>query len=451
MMAPRLAHADSIFQAMAKAYQNNPDLNAARAGLRATDEGVAIAKSGLRPQIAASLGIQSSRDTGNLSTTVTGVDENSQPTRRTVQLGAVTTNSATAGITLTQPIFDGFQTLNNVRAAKSNVFVGRQQLRGTEISILQAAAQAYTNVGRDKQIVQIRRESLDFLREQLNAADARLKVGEGTRTDVAQARAQLAATRASLQSAIAQEASSEAVYRQIVGTAPSGIQFPPTRTKYVPNSLSTALSVGREENPDILAAQYSVDAQGYQVKSAEGALLPGVNLQGSVDTNNNGITETTVGASVNIPIYQGGAVTGQIRQAKELLGQQRIQVDSTRRQVDQNITSTWSQYQAFKANISAQRESIDAAKLALNGVVEERKVGQSTTLDVLDQQQILLNNQETLVTAQANAAVYGYMLLAYMGRLTVPRLDLNVPNYDPKVHYEETKDRWYGLRTVDGR
>jgi outer membrane protein len=432
---PQSANAESVLGAMAKAYQNNPDLNAARAGLRATDEGVPIAKAGMRPTISAEVDLSATRIDGHLPRV--GIDREQE--------------TATAGLVLTQPVFDGFQTLNNIRAAESNVFVSREQLRGTQISILQAAAQAYADVARDKEIVTIRRQNLGFLQEQLKAANARLQVGEGTRTDVAQAQAQLSAAQALLQSAIAQEKSSEAVYTQIVGVRPVGVKLPSPLTRRLPTTLTEALEIGRRENPTILAAQYSVDVAGYNVKSAEGTLLPGVNLQGSVQTDNTGSTTSTIAAQLVIPLYQGGAASARVRQSKELLGQSRIQVDSARRQVDQQIITTWTQFKAFQANIDAEQASVKAARLALNGVIEERKVGQRTTLDVLNSQQTALTARESLVQARTNSVVASYTLLAYMGRLTVSNLGLNVAEYHPEDHYKRTKDRWFGLRTVDGR
>lgn len=428
------ARAETIFGAMAKAYKNNPDLNAARAGLRATDEGVPIARAGIMPKLSAGATLSATNLKGNLTPLQRANEQNAQ-----------------IALTVTQPIFDGFQTLNNVRAAESNVFASREQLRATQINILQAAAQAFVDVARDKEIVTIRRQNLEFLREQVKASNARLNVGEGTRTDVAQSQAQLSAAQALLQSAIAQEKSSEAVYQQIVGDRPVGVHMPSAPSRLLPPSLSRALSVGRAENPSILGAQYNVDASGYQVKSAEGALLPGVSVQGSIYNNSTGVTGSSIQAQINIPLYQGGAASGRVRQQKELLGQARIQVDSARQNVDQQIVTAWTQYKAFQANISANQESIKAAKLALSGVVEERKVGQSTTLDVLNSQQIVLNNQETLVQAQANAVVASYNLLGYMGRLTVKHLGLRVPEYHPEAHYDAVKDKWFGLRTVDGR
>ncbi|MCA1440156.1 TolC family outer membrane protein [Ensifer sp. IC4062] len=438
LIAPHAALAETIAGAMAKAYANNPDLNAARAGLRATDEGVPIAKSGFRPQIAASA-------TGTL--TRTDIEKT----------GTRDFHSGQIGISITQMIFDGFQTLNNVRAAESNVFSSRETLKANEIQILLAAAQAYANIARDQQVVSIRRQNLAFLREQLNASQARLEVGEGTRTDVSQAEAELANAQSLLVSAIAQLKQSEAVYVQIVGVAPTGIRQPAPASKSMPRSLDQAVATGLRENPQILAAQYAVDSAGFQVKSAEGTMLPGVVLQGAVTRNTGnagqGLDDTTasITARLEVPIYQGGAEYGQIRQAKEILGQQRILVDSARASVQQTVVSAYAQLDSALARITASRSQISAANLALEGVIEERKVGQRTTLDVLDSQQDVLDAQESLAAAQRDAVVASYSLLAAMGRLTVRTQGLAVAEYRSEEHYEAVKDKWFGLRTVDGR
>lgn len=437
LFQPLAASAETIFGAMAKAYKNNPDLNAARAGLRATDEGVPIAKSGYRPQVAATA-------TGTL-------------TRLDNINGTNDFKSSSVGITITQTIFDGFQTLNNVRAAESNVFAGRETLKANEISILLAAAESYANIARDQQIVSIRKKNLAFLREQLNAAQARLDVGEGTRTDVSLADAQLAQAQALLVSAVAQLKQSEAVYVQIVGEAPKAIKQPSPASKALPGSLDQAVATGLREHPTILAASYNVDTAGYQVKSAEGTMLPGVVLQGAVTRQTGDSSPTATGTSssitarLNVPIYQGGAEYGQIRQAKERLGQQRILVDSARAQVQQNVVSAYAQLEAAQALISASRQQISAANQALSGVIEERNVGQRTTLDVLDAQQTVLQAQESLVSAQRNAVVASYSVIAATGRLTIATQGLQVAEYRAEEHYEAVKDKWFGLRTVDGR
>jgi outer membrane protein len=426
-LAPQPVFAETIYQAMAKAYENNPDLNAARAGLRATDEGVALAKSGYRPFIGAEATTTSTNASGRV------------------------TNSASVGVSITQTLFDGFQTRNNVRAAEAAVFAGRENLRGTEIDILLATVQAYANVNRDNQIVVYRKQNIAFLQEQFSAARARFDVGESTRTDVSLAEAQLAGAKASLTAAVAQAKSSAAVYAQIVGSIPKDLKPVPLPSKLLPASLDIAVAQGTREHPAVLAALFGVDAAGYKVKSEEGAFLPGVTVSGSVAEADGGVSTSQIQAKVTVPLYQGGAASAQVRQAKEQLGQQRILVDSARRSIEQSVVSSWTQMEAARATIEANRAQLSAANLALNGVVEERRVGQRTTLDVLNAQQTVLNAKEAISQSERNAIVASFSVLASTGKLTIDRLGLHVANYRPEVHYEATKDRWYGLRTVDGR
>ncbi|MBC7280783.1 TolC family outer membrane protein [Hoeflea sp.] len=426
-LLPQAASAETLYQAMAKAYENNPDLNAARAGLRATDEGVALAKSGYRPTIAAEAITTSTNTNGFVN------------------------NSASIGVSINQTLFDGFQTRNNVRAAEAQVFAGRENLRGTEIDILLATVQAYANVTRDNQIVTYRQQNISFLQEQFSAARARFDVGESTRTDVSLAEAELAGARASLTAAIAQAKSSAAVYAQIVGTVPNNLQPVKLPRRLLPGSLEAAVAQGTTEHPAVLAALFGVDAAGYAVKSQEGAFLPGVRVSGTVSKADEGVDTAQIQARLTIPIYQGGAASASVRQAKERLGQQRILVDSARRSIEQSVVSSWTQMEASLATIEANRAQISAANLALNGVVEERRVGQRTTLDVLNAQQTVLTAKEAISQSERNAIVASFSVLASTGKLTIDRLGLAVANYSPAEHYEATKDRWYGLRTVDGR
>ncbi|MFD1326969.1 TolC family outer membrane protein [Mycoplana ramosa] len=445
--------AETLAGAMAKTYANNPDLNAARAALRAIDENVTIAKAAMRPQINGVAEANATRRQFDKDCAVTPspVFGCSQP------LGRRDTFTSSYGISITQQIFDGFQTLNRVRSAEANVLANREALRAQEISILLAAVEAYTNIARDQAIVVIRQKNLAFLREQLNASKARLNVGEGTQTDVSLAEAQLAEAEALLVSARAALKSSEAVYFQIVGDQPKNIKQPPPATRGVPRNLDQAVAAGLRDNPQILSAERSVDAAGYNVKAAEGTMLPGVSLQGDVfkSVNDSGSTNDNVAGSISarvtIPLYQGGAEYGQIRQAKERLGQQRILVDSARLEVQQTIISVYTQFEAALAAIKANEAEIEAANLALAGVVEERNVGQRTTLDVLIAQQTVLDAQERLVISQRIAVVASYSLLASIGRLTVRDQGLQVAEYRAGDHYEAVKDKWFGLRTVDGR
>lgn len=444
---PQAAGAETLAGAMAKAYANNPDLNAARALLRAIDENVTIAKSGMRPRITG---------VAEATATRTILDQPQLNILGKPIPGSRRSDIATTsyGITITQQIFDGFQTLNRVRAAEANVLANRESLRASEISILLAAVESYANIARDQQIVAIRKQNLAFLREQLNAANARLAVGEGTRTDVSIAAAELAAAEALLTTAVSQLKQSEAAYVQIVGEAPAGIKQPSPAAKAMPRTLDQAVATGMRENPSILAAQRGVEAAGYDVKAAEGSMLPGVSLQGDLykrgnDTTSSGDNLTgAISARLVVPIYQGGAEYGQIRQAKERLGQTQLLVDSARMEVQRTIVSAHAQFEAARAAIAATSAQIEAAQMALDGVVEERNVGQRTTLDVLNAQQNVLDARENMVASQREAVVASYSLLAATGQLTVRSQGLQVAEYRAEEHYEAVKDKWFGLRTV---
>ena len=434
VLAPSSASfAETITGAMAKAYANNPDLNAARASLRAVDEGVPIAKSGFRPRIAA-----------NATGSAVRFDSNS------ISKPLDYTNRS-AGITITQQVFDGFQTLNSVRVAEATAFAERESVRANEISTLLSAAEAFANVARDQDVVAIRKQNLSFLRQQVDAAGSRQRLGEGTLTDVNQAQAQAAEAKALLAAAVAQLRQSEATYLQIVGDPASGIKQAKPAERNLPRTLDLAVATGIKEHPAVAAALHRVDAADYRVKQAEGTMLPGVTLQGSISrslTDQPGEVPNSANAAVTarieIPIYQGGSEYGQIRQAKERAGQQAILVDSVRAEVRQTIMQAFAQLDGARATISATRERIAAATRALSGVIEERKAGQRTTLDVLDAQQSVLVARETLAAAQRNAVVASYSLLAATGRLTVKGQGIPVAEYDAERHYNAVKNKAFG-------
>ncbi|RCS24227.1 transporter [Phyllobacterium salinisoli] len=428
--------AETLSGALAKAYQNNATLNSSRSGVRVRDEDVAIAKSGYRPTISGTVDVGRSRS--------------GQSNRYTT--------AGTYGITLNQTLFDGFQTRNNVASAEAMVYAQRENLRNDEVNTLFQAAQAYMDVYQNRQIVVLRERNLAAMNEQVRAARARLDVGEGTRTDVAQAEATRSTAIAQLNQARANVKSAEAVYRQVIGTSPGSLRTASAASKALPRSIDQAYQIAAASHPAILATKYAVDAAGYTVKAREGALLPTVGLSASVSHTDTyaGLSQgdgnaASVGLGVTVPIYQGGRTSAQVRQSKEQLGQARIEVDVTRDSVRAAIGSAWSQLEGARASVRANRDGIRAAQLALEGVMEERKVGQRTTLDVLNAQNDLVAVQIALVQAEHDVVVASYALLQATGRLTVSQLGLRVAEHRPEEHYEAVKDKWIGLRTPDGR
>ncbi|MFC5384403.1 TolC family outer membrane protein [Aquamicrobium segne] len=439
--APGSVSAETISGALAKAYRNNSSVNSARAGVRVVDEDVAIAKSGYRPTV-----------TGGASIDYTDTRRNSTSIRST---------AGNFGVQIDQKLFDGFQTQNNVAGAEARVRAEQEFLRFTEESILYDAAQAYMNVIHDRQVAALTQQNLEFLNEQVRAARSRLEVGEGTRTDVAQADAARSGAEAQLSAARAQALGSAALYRQVIGEEPGQLKAASPLAKLLPKGLDTAISVATQEHPAIIATSHMVDAAAYGVKSAEGALLPSITASAGVsrnysdtspaDTRDGYSTSANIGARLTIPIYQGGRASAQVRQSKERLGQARIEVDVKRDEVRQAVTAAWTGYIAAQEGVTANRQLVRAAQLALEGVIEERNVGQRTTLEVLDSQRDVINAKIYLAAAERDVVLASYAIVRAMGRLSVDRLGLQVAKYQPEEHYNAVKDKWYGLRTPDGR
>lgn len=439
-----ISFAETINSALASAYRNNPTLNAQRAATRAVDEGVPIAQSGLLPTISANASIGLSRTTSNSVLSQTGRTE---------------TNLAPGsfGIVINQTLWDSYLTQNNVNAAKSAVRASQQALVNSEQNILFNGAAAFFDVLRDRSIFAFQRKNLEFLDEQVRSEQTRFDVGEATRTDVAQARASRSAAQASVSLAAANLKSSEAIYRQIIGRDPGKLKPANGVEGKFPKSVQAGLSIALREHPAIQSTKFLVDQAIFNVKSAESGLLPRVDLQASANrnfdqspsasvTNNQSVT-----ATLSVPVYQGGAQYGRIRQNKENLGQARIQVDESIDSVRANVVSSYSQYQGALASLSANREQLKAARLALDGAVEERKVGQRTTLDVLDTQTQVINAQIALANSNRDLRVAGYAILSAIGRLNARNLGLNVAVYKPEVHQKAVEDKWFGLRTPSGQ
>ncbi|HQS09234.1 MAG TPA: TolC family outer membrane protein [Xanthobacteraceae bacterium] len=436
------ASAQTLEAALAAAYINNPTLNSQRAGTRAIDENVPQALSGYRPNISAgvSAGSEYARSkSAGLSTTGTLVPRS-------------------ANLTVTQTIFNGFLTANTTRNAESQVKGQRELLRNTEQSVLLNGVTAFMDVIQGIALLELQQQNLAALNQELRATRDRFNVGEVTRTDVAQAEARVASAQYQVAQAIANLSSYRAVYHQVIGVEP-GKLVPPTTAveRRLPAKLDGVIGAGLTRNPAILASQFAVDAANFRVRMAEGGLAPNLNVQGQVlqSYDQSQSVDSAFGAAVtlnlSVPIYQGGAEYSAIRQAKEYLSQARIEVDVNRDAVRTQGVQYWGALEAAKAQIEAAQSQVAANTLALEGVREEWRVGQRTTTDVLNAQTDLTNSKSALVIAQRDRVVAAYSLVSVIGKLDAVSMGLKVPVYDPKVHYQQVRDSWFGLRTPDGK
>lgn len=451
LLDPAAAAAETMSGALSRAYNGNPDINQQRAGVRAADENLPRASAAWRPtaSLSGQVGYNYLDQQGVGSS---GLDISSGSRLR------AGTFPATVGLGVTQNVFNGQRTLNSVRQAESNVFASREVLRETELSVLQSGATAYMNVLRDIAILDLRRNNITVLEQQLRQTRDRFEVGEVTRTDVAQAQSQLATGRSDYFAAQAILQTSIAEFRRVIGIEPTRLEPARTIEDLLPKNVDKALQFALIEHPAVQGALHAVDVAELQVKIVEGELYPTVNITGSVNQSwaqqgfpNLRQFDASIYGQVNVPIYTGGEIYARARQAKESLGQARLQADLQRRAVRAAVVSSWGDLQTARAVIQSSRAAVKAAEIALEGIREEAKVGQRTTFDVLFAQQVLLNARVRLVTAQRDRVVASYAVMASIGRLSAQNLNLNVAQYDPTIHFDQVKDKWIGLRTPDGR
>ena len=436
--------------ALAKAYLTNPDINAQRATVRQTDENVPTANAGYLPKVSAFGNAGVAHQNGNLvQASSNGVSDTNY---------ALGTLPRGYGVQASQTIFDGYQTINKIRSAESQVLGAREELRNTEQNTLLSGVTAYMDVLQNSAIVELDRNNVDVLKEQLRETKDRFTVGEVTRTDVAQAEASLASANATLLSDQAVLEASVATYRQVIGDEPKTLAPVKPLVKPLPKTLPLAIDISQVEHPAIVAQEHGVDAALLSVKIAEGVLYPQASVTAQLAQNYdvNGtpgqrLFQAQLAGQLTIPIYQGGAEYAGIRQSKESLTVQELKASSTRDQIRQNVVAAWGRLQAATGVVKAARASVAANEVALAGVREEAKVGQRTTLDVLNAQQALLQSRTQLVRAEHDQVVFSYSLLSSVGRLNVPTLGLAVAEYDPGVHYDQVKDKWFGVRTPDGK
>jgi outer membrane protein len=453
LAAAQVVQADTLNGALISAYQSNPQLNSQRAVVRQTDETVPQALSGYKPTVSATATI--GQEYTSTVSKVTSANPSVPPSYPRTGIGYSPNN---VGVTVTQNLYNGFQTANRVRQAESNTSAARETLRVAEQTVLLNASTAYMDLLRDSALLELQRRNVEVLQEQLRQTRDRFNVGEVTRTDVAQTEAQLAQGRATVLSAEAQYARSRASYRQFIGVEAGVLQPGSPVDRLTPKRLGEAVEIARARHPSVGVAMFGIDAAVLQVKINEGTLYPTARLVGGVNQNweNNLTTQLQVfnafvQAQLTVPIYQGGAEYSAIRQAKEAVGQKRIDLDTARDQVQASVVTAWGQLEAAKAQILATQAQVASSEIALNGIREEARVGQRTTYDILVAQQTLVNARTALVTAQHDRVVASYTLLGAVGELNLPKLGINIPLYDPMVHYQQVRDAWIGVRTPDGR
>lgn len=426
--------AQSITQALTRAYVYAPDLQSALLAAKSSAENVALANAGKRPTIGASIG-------GTYSGQLIDGDYSDG-------------SAITTGLSYSQTIFDNYRTDAEIEAARAGAEAAEYQIRNTEQNVLLSVIQAYMSVLSDRQLVAVRRENSSFFQAQLGSAQDRLDVGEGTRIDVAQARARLAQGDATYQAAVNSLEISEATFQRYVGVPPQSLDSSHNYDRLIPSTLQAAIAAAETDHPALLGAKAAIRAAQANSDGAQAEFGPTASVTGSVGsrwaqpgTQTNGLT-ASLGFQITVPIYAGGAIGATVRKAN--IEQIRSEVDamSAYDQIREAVISAWAGIQSADAQISAANAAVSAGREVVEGVIQERDLGTRTTLDVLNAQAELTTAREGLITASSNKVVATFSLLSAMGHLTAPGLGLAVETKSAVRYNQAVEDVWQELRTV---
>jgi outer membrane protein len=434
VVAVRPAASQTLPEALALAYTNNPTLQAARAQLRAVDENVPQALAGWRPTV-------------QMGGSVGTVDAETQ-LRRGVP-NSTNRDPTTLNASVTQPLYRGGRTVSSTSRAENQVLAQRARLLVAEQQVLLDAVNAYVAVIRDQEEVRLNTNNEQVLMRQLQATNERFRVGEITRTDVAQAESRLAGARAARSDAEGRLQNSRAAFTRVVGQAPERLTPPQPLRQPVANARDAG-SLASQNNPGVVAALFDEAAARDLIDVQFSALMPQASVTAQTFRNDfstdqtRRVTGNQVTANVTVPIFQGGAEHAAVRQARQTAQQARQVVEEQRRTATQQATQAFENLTALRAQADANRAQIRAAEIALDGVQREAVVGSRTTLDVLNAEQELLNARVALVRALANVITASHNLAAAVGRMTARDLNLQVQIYDMEAYYREVRNRWAG-------
>jgi TolC family type I secretion outer membrane protein len=430
LLVPVTAGAETLQDALSATYESNPQLQSARALLRATDEQVPLALSGYRPNVEATASAGAART--ETSGTRTG------------------TTPRGVGVSLTQPVYKGGRTSAGVDVAENQVLAQRATLMASEQSVLLDAVTAYLDTIKAKAVFDLNVNNEQVLTQQLKSSRDQFAVGQITRTDVSQAESRLARATADRVQAEGNLNTARSTYLRVIGHPAENLaeveKLPP-----LPASKEELINKAIKENPSVIAANYLEVAARSSVDQAEGALLPEVNLTASAtrdwESANPGVRgdDARIIGQMTIPLYKSGADYARIRSAKQTVSQRRQDSLDAIRRAQQSAVQAFENLAAARSTTTARIAQKDAADLALEGIRAESSVGTRTTLDVLNAEQELLDAEVGLVTARHAEAIATYQTLAAIGGLTAEGLGLSVTRYDPAAYYQQVRGKWLGV------
>lgn len=444
------AHAETLADVIAYAYQTSPALQAQRAAQRALDESYVQARAGYGLSANVSVSETSYNDHRGGTPGLFGTPK-----------GDYNTATGTQSLTITQPLYTGGRVHSRVSQAEARILAGRQNLRQAELEFIQKIVTAYSDVLRDQELLKIGQDTVTVLEKEASNADARFAVREVTMTDVAQTKARLAQAQTQLSAARAALNVSRAEFVGVVGQSPGTLAPLPALTN-LPVTIDQAFDAGENDNPQLLSVKYVEQESRARIAEAKASALPTVSAQLSLShapylpyssTPYDYVRSGSI--VVQQPIFTGGQISSAIRQATQENNRDRLIIDDVHQQLIQAIATGWERLVSERSQLSTLEAEVKADDFAFYGVGQEQKLALRQTIDVLNAQLELTNAQKNLVTARAAEYVSRVQLLALTGLLTPQTLSPNIESYDPTKNFRNVENRGgtpldFPVRVLDG-
>lgn len=440
---------DDLASAIADAIMSNPGLAARRYDLRATDDEIGIALSGLRPT--AQLQVSGVYDYIIPGT----ITQAGRPISDRLNDPHIQRNNLSTQLVIDQPLTTGGRVQGATRVAVAGSAAGREALRGAEGDLLVELIAAYSDVRRDKKSLFIRQKNVRVLQSTRDEVVARRDAGELTRTDIAQAETQLQAAWVQLHAAEGQLESSRAAFVAIVGREPGNLAAEPDLPN-LPKSADEAFAIAEYANPDLAAAMATERASRARIAAAYAEGEPALSVQGLAGTGGPGVpfdrrehdVTLTGRATLTIPLVAGGRVRSLVAQARNRQSGDALRIEATRRQIVQAVINAWNQWVTAERNLEAQALQLKAARIYYEGTFEEYREGLRSTFDVLYAQNSLRETEVALLGSGRDRYVAQAILLRHLGQLEARKLLTDAPIYDPAEYNKRAERR--GALPTDG-
>jgi len=399
------------------AYKKNPKLNAERKKLKSTEENINISRSEFLPSVSISSDIDSTNSTNR-----TNQSGNS--------LSDISTSKETKKISVDQKIFNGFEDFNSLKKSKLEVKKAQMELKLLEQQVIHDAAFAYYDLIYKIKSQKSNLENVDLFERQVESDSARMQKGEITLSDLAQSESSLAGARADFITSKTELLTARKNFERITRQkTPENINQSKNIKLILPTSLSEALKIAEDNNPQLLIAKidYEISKKNLQIEKAQLSPSASVNYSKSEISDFSSavddVEQESVKATLTWPILKGGKNYSSIKKSKFKKEQSSLILEDKVNEVMTDTSNDWSVYQSTRSVLKATLAQVSAAEIANEGISLEYDAGNKrTTLDVIQSRSFLLNAKISNARAERDFIISKFNLLSQLGKLTLTNI-----------------------------